>query len=301
MKTPTYLDNKLSVIYFNEHNVNNNSHYEVRNNHLQIQGIDDIYVFIGDYHEHEITFEFMPNSDIQLYMILKSSKPADYTFHFHLHDHVALDVFSDVRNIDNTVVHFTKHYNVKAHSVLRINTALLNRGNTTLKEVVSLDEEFAEVHLDLLNIGSYNDSFVVEQDVLHNAKSTKSTINNSLISNSTSSLKYGVSGRIFKGNEYSSCNQVNKGIILNEFGEIEVVPKLYIDEYNVEASHGAAIGQMDDEQLYYLLSRGLTEMQARSLIISGYTKPFLNHIKDEDIKLMIERQILKKINEVDIV
>ena len=42
-------------------------------------------------------------------------------------------------------------------------------------------------------------------------------------------------------------------------------------------------------------------MQARSLIISGYTKPFINKIQDEDIKLMIERQILKKINEVDIV
>lgn len=301
MKTPTYLDNKLSVIYFNEQEVKNNSNYELDHNHLVLHGIDDVYIFIGDYQEPEFTFEFLKGSDIQLYMITKSSKPADYTFHFNLHENVRLDVFSDVRNIDNTVVRFTKDYHVQGNSVLHINTALLNRGNTTVKEVISLDQEYAEVHIDVLNIGSYNDSFVVEQDVLHNAKSTKSTINNSLISNSTSSLNYSVSGRIFKGNEYSSCNQVNKGIILNEFGEIEVVPKLFIDEYNVEASHGAAIGQMDDEQLYYLLSRGLTEMQARSLIISGYTKPFINHIKDEDIKLMIERQILKKINEVDIV
>lgn len=301
MKTPTYLESKLSVIYFNEKELVNHSDYEVSNNHVILKGLNDVYLFIGDYHEHNFDLEFLADSNIKLYIIIKSSKPATYELNLNLHKNVILDVFTDIRNIDTTNVTISRTYQLQGNAKLNIYNALLNRGNTTLKEIVNLNEEFAEVHMDVLNIGSQDDTFKVEQDVLHNAKSTKSTIHNSMISNATSSLHYSVSGRIFKGNEYSSCSQVNKGIILNEFGEIEVIPKLFIDEYNVEASHGAAIGQMDDEQLYYLLSRGLTEMQAKSLIISGYTKPFLNFIQDEDIKLMIERQILKKINEVDIV
>jgi Fe-S cluster assembly protein SufD len=186
------------------------------------------------------------------------------------------------------------------NSILNVNNALINIGETKINDAVNLNEEFATVNFEQLNIGSYKDIFEVNQDIKHLAKSTTSQITNSLISNLSSKLKYSVSGYIFKGNELSSCNQINKGIILSDFGEIEVEPKLFIDEYNVEASHGAAIGQVDEEQLYYLLSRGLTEMDARSLIISGYTKPFVNNIPDEDIRQMIERQILKKINEVNI-
>ncbi|MCK5732227.1 MAG: SufD family Fe-S cluster assembly protein, partial [Tenericutes bacterium] len=238
---------------------------------------------------------------IKLYMIFKSSKPRDYEFIFNIHESAKLDVFTDIRNIEIVKVSLKRIFNLEKNSTLNIDNALLNIGKTILIDEINLNDEFSEVSIDQLNIGSYNDVFEVNQDVKHNAKSTKSQINNSLISNSTAKLDYSVSGYIFQGNEFSICNQENKGIILGEFGEIVVEPKLFIDEYNVEASHGAAIGQIDEEQLYYLLSRGLSEMQARALIISGYTKPFINKIQDEDIKSMIERQILKKINEVDIV
>ena len=85
--------------------------------------------------------------------------------------------------------------------------------------------------------------------------------------------------------------------MLSNKGEIEVEPKLFIDEYNVEASHGAAIGQMDEMQLYYLLSRGLTEQEARSLIIFGYTNPFLSMIEDKNIKRMLTSQITRVMKE----
>lgn len=301
MKIPTYLQDKISVIILNETEVVNNSRYDVINNKITLKSLDNVYLFIGDYHQNNIEIDILEASDIQLYMIFKSSKMTNYEFNINIHNNAKLDLFTDIRNIAKVEVSFKRIFNLEENSILNINNALLNMGQTNLSDEVNLNKENAVVNIDQLNIGSYNDVFSVNQDIKHNAKSTKSDINNSLISNSTAKLKYSVSGYIYKGNEASVCNQANKGIILSEFGEIEVEPKLFIDEYNVEASHGAAIGQVDEEQLYYLLSRGLTEMQARTLIISGYTKPFINKIQDEDIKLMIERQILKKINEVDII
>jgi Fe-S cluster assembly protein SufD len=68
-----------------------------------------------------------------------------------------------------------------------------------------------------------------------------------------------------------------------------------IDEYDVEASHGAAIGQMDELQLYYLMSRGMSESEAKSLIINGYTLPFISLIANEKIEKILKRQVSRVI------
>jgi Fe-S cluster assembly protein SufD len=87
-----------------------------------------------------------------------------------------------------------------------------------------------------------------------------------------------VTGTIEKGNYQSSCHQTNRGIILEETGVISVEPKLVIDEFDVDAGHGCAIGQINAEELYYLNSRGLDEATAKKLIISGYLAPLYMRI-----------------------
>ncbi len=300
MKIPTYLDSKENVIILRGNQKINKSKFTMQGNLISLHGSASVFLYISDWNEEAIELNLLENSDIKLYLIIKSSKPATYEFKYILNTAAKLDVFTNIKNTEKIITSIKRVYELEANSDLKVHNALLNMGQTNLTEYVNLNKENANVNIDLLNIGSYNEEYNIVQDVFHNAKSTISNINNSLISNSNSKLKYSVSGRIFKGNEFSVCNQTNKGIILSEAGEIEVEPKLYIDEYNVEASHGAAIGQMDDEQLYYLLSRGLTDLQARTLIISGYTKPFINNIEDEDVQLMMERQILKKLNEVNV-
>lgn len=301
MKIPTYLDDKENVIILKQQTVVNESKLDVVDDVISFTGNKTVFVYIEDYANKSVNFKLDSDSDIKLYMIIKSSIARDYELQFNLDKQAKLDVFSTIRNVEKVNVSLKRVFHLKENAYAKLTNALLTMGHVLVDDTVSLDGEFATCDIDVLNIGSFNDVFTINQDVIHNAKSTTSNINNSLISHSNSELDYSVSGRIYKGNEYSSCKQQNKGIILDESGVIGVEPKLFIDEYNVEASHGAAIGQMDDEQLYYLLSRGLTEQEARSLIISGYTKPFINNIMDEDIKLMIERQILKRINEVDIV
>jgi len=299
MKTPTYLNNKQQVVIFKSNETINRSKFDLSGKSLNVFESGTLFIYVEDY-SGEINLNLSKKTNTKLYLILKTSQPSIYDFHVFLEQEAILDVFTVFRNVEKTSLTINREFILEKSSELKISNALLNMGETTLNEFVSLNGEQANVELDMLNIGSYNDVFVVNQDISHKAKSTISNITNSLISNANSVLDYSVSGRILKGNEHSSCKQTNKGIILSEFGEIGVEPKLFIDEYNVEASHGAAIGQIDEEQLYYLLSRGLTESEARNLIISGYTKPFVNKIDDEDIKELVERQILKSINEADI-
>ena len=61
-------------------------------------------------------------------------------------------------------------------------------------------------------------------------------------------------------------------------------PILKIDENDIEASHAAVVGKINDEHLFYLTSRGLTESAAKELITFGYLKPIMNGFVDEEIR-----------------
>lgn len=298
MKIPSFLDNKQNVLVYRDTVITNQSSYEVTNA-LKLNDSEPVFLYIQDY-QKPIQIDFLEGATNIVYIIFRSSKDSTYKVDINVSENASVSVFTALRNKDRFKVEIERNTSISENAKIKFSNALVNMGETSLLETYDLNEVKAELVIDQLNIASQNDKTIVSQNVKHHQKHTTSNIVNSLISNKNANLDYYVSGKIEKGNEYSICNQLNKGIILSEAGQIKVLPMLFIDEYNVEASHGAAIGQMDEEQLYYLLSRGLTELEAKTLIIYGYTNPFISSIEDEDIQQFIERQIDKKINEGDI-
>ncbi len=267
-------------------------------NKLTFGGKKTFYLYFNNYNQKDdIELSIKPNSDLQIFLLSESSKRTNINLKVKLAKNAKLTFFSNFIAKRETKIDVSRSFALGEAAELRLLNALLFKGQFDMNETVDLNAKSASVELDQLNIGAEEDFFRIDQDVRHNAKSTKSTINNSLISNNGSKLKYSVSGRIFKGNSGSSCSQLNRGVILKPEGYILAEPKLFIDEYDVEANHGAAIGQIDDEQLFYLLSRGLDESEAKSLIISGYTNPFVQKITDEKLQAYVIGQITRKIKE----
>ena len=62
-----------------------------------------------------------------------------------------------------------------------------------------------------------------------------------------------------------------------------VNPNLYIDEYDVMASHGVAMGSLNMDDLFYLMSRGLSKQEASQIVIMGFIEPILVAIDNEEI------------------
>lgn len=100
-------------------------------------------------------------------------------------------------------------------------------------------------------------------------------------------------GTITKGQHGSSAHQTNKIMMFDESCQACANPYLYIDDYDVQASHAAAVGKMDEEHLYYLQSRGLTKKQAMQLITYGYLMPVVEVIDNEMIKKHFEQSLSK--------
>ena len=73
-------------------------------------------------------------------------------------------------------------------------------------------------------------------------------------------------------------------MLVNETSRGIAKPILKIDENDVKASHGASLGQINEEHLFYLKSRGLSETEAKKLIVLGYFNPVILLFKDEVVE-----------------
>ena len=158
--------------------------------------------------------------------------------------------------------------------------ANFNGGNKELK--VYLEDEESNVDIKSI-IMMKNDTDKELIEVYHNAKNTQSKIENYITSNSAK-VDIDVIGKIKKGMSNSNCVQKSRGIVLTNDSKIKVMPVLLIDEFDVSANHGCAIGKIDDEGLYYLMSRGISKKDAEMLIIKGFLSPILSSLSSEELK-----------------
>jgi Fe-S cluster assembly protein SufD len=100
-------------------------------------------------------------------------------------------------------------------------------------------------------------------------------------------------GSITKGQHGSASHQTNKIMVFDSNCVAGANPYLYIDDFDVKASHAAGVGKMDEEHLYYLQSRGLSKKQAMHLITYGYLKPVIEVIDNEMLKERFEKALSK--------
>jgi len=78
------------------------------------------------------------------------------------------------------------------------------------------------------------------------------------------------------GADGTDAAQVNKNLLLSERAEVDTRPRLEINADDVACTHGAAVGQLDPDALFYLRSRGISEREARALLVSGFAREVLD-------------------------
>jgi Fe-S cluster assembly protein SufD len=90
--------------------------------------------------------------------------------------------------------------------------------------------------------------------------------------------------------------QENNNIILSESALVNTKPQLEIFADDVKCSHGATIGQIEDEALFYLKSRGIGDKTARGMLIHAFASDVVNSIKVESIRNYLEEILTNKFN-----
>lgn len=149
---------------------------------------------------------------------------------------------------------------------------------------VDLLGEGAEVKMKAVAVSSDDNRQTIDVLIIHKAPNTFGDMTNIGIANKRGRIVLNGVEKIEKGMKHANAFQTLKGIITSDFAIVEVNPILLIDEYDVKAGHGATIGKIEEDALYYLRSRGLTQAEAEKLIINGFLRPVIDEIDDEPLR-----------------
>lgn len=94
----------------------------------------------------------------------------------------------------------------------------------------------------------------------------------------------------------TDAQQSNKNLLLSNDARVDTKPQLEIFNDDVKCSHGATVGQLEEEELFYLLTRGLPDTLARNLLTYGFAEEIINKIQIEDIKRELDAAVLNRLN-----
>jgi Fe-S cluster assembly protein SufD len=94
----------------------------------------------------------------------------------------------------------------------------------------------------------------------------------------------------------TDAKQTNRALLLSDEAQVNSNPQLEIFADDVKCTHGAAIGQLDEEALFYLRARGLTLREARDMLIHAYAGEVIEGIAIEALKQQLERELFMQLD-----
>ena len=101
-------------------------------------------------------------------------------------------------------------------------------------------------------------------------------------------------GRILvhEGAEKTDAKQTNRNLLLSDTAQIDTKPQLEIYNDDVKCTHGATIGQMDEEALFYLCSRGIPMRKAKIIMLRAFTNETLEHMSIDSVRETLENVVM---------
>ena len=238
-----------------------------------------------------IDFKLEENACLRLIDIFKDNTEKNFLniyYNFELDKSSILKNYKIDKSINNNVKYSYNHVKQEANSISE--TFILSSGSKFFKN---------EINCDLL--GQHSSAFVngifdLDEENHHEIKSN---INHLVENNRSYQLVKSVlekkskavyQGKIFVSSEAQKTDgyQLSNAILLSENSEFNAKPELEIYADDVKCSHGSSSGSLDENSIFYLMSRGLNYKEAKKLLINGFLLDVIEKITDEEIKNLIK-------------
>lgn len=189
------------------------------------------------------------------------------------------------------------------HGRLGANTSFTSNsiaigGSLVRNNVVAiLDAEGSECTLNGLSLGT-GAQLIDNHTVIDHAKPR--CVSHELYKSILDGRSRGVfNGKIFvrEQAQKTDAKQTNKTLLLSDEAIIDTKPQLEIFADDVKCTHGATVGQLDPEQLFYLRSRGIGEMLARDILTFAFASDVVGRVHVEPLKIQLEALIHQQLGE----
>lgn len=172
---------------------------------------------------------------------------------------------------------------------------IVTGSSATKSETISeLTGEGAKSSMFTVFFGNKKQKFEFVNRCVHTGRNTESLILSSgALKDSSKAMQQSFS-KIGKKAYNASAHQKTRIMLLNEGTEALPIPELEIGNNDVSATHEAAVGRIDEEKIFYLMSRGISENDARKTLVKGFFEQFASKIGVPELNKMTHKIILER-------
>lgn len=212
---------------------------------------------------------------------------------------VERDAILEYYKIQNDAEHTnqvtTTHIRQTGKSLVNTVTVSLNGAIVRNNLNIAMEAEYSESHfygLYFLKGSSHIDNHTVVDNVKPHCESNE--LYKGIVDDNGTAI---FNGKIFVQKDAQKTNafQSNKNILLSRNATVNTKPQLEIFADDVKCSHGCTVGQLDEEGLFYLRSRGISEATAKSLLVRAFAIDILEHIKPVAVREYVDRLISRRL------
>lgn len=192
--------------------------------------------------------------------------------------------------------HIIRRGTTEADASIKWALGLMNEGSQIIDNTTNLIGDRSTSELKSVVVGTGDQKINLTSKIVQYGKETDGYIlKHGVMKENASSVFNGI-GYIKHGGTKSIANQESRVLMLSENARGDANPILLIDEDDVEAGHAASVGRVDPEQLYYLMSRGISRTEAERLVIHGFLDPVVRELPIEDVKRQLREVIERKVS-----
>lgn len=172
---------------------------------------------------------------------------------------------------------------------------LMNDGDTIAESITHLrgDGSVADTKTVVIGRGNQNQNFTTEVRNWGKA-SIGSILTHAVMKDASRAIFNGI-GKIEHGATKADAQQESRVLMLSPDARGDANPILLIDEDDVTAGHAASVGRVDEMQLYYLMSRGISRANAERLVIHGFLEPVVSQLPIEGVRKQLIEVIERKV------
>jgi len=241
-----------------------------------------------------LDFELEENSSLRLIDFFTDSSDKNFTnilYNFDLKKDSILKNYKIDKFINNNLKYSFNNIEQEANSISE--TFILSSGSNFFKNEVNcnLKGEYSSAFVNGIFSLKENQQHEIRTTINHLVENTKSY---QLIKSVLGKLsKAAYQGKIFVNSKAQKTDgyQLSKAILMDETSEFNAKPELEIYADDVKCSHGSASGSLNENSIFYLMSRGLNYQQSKELLISGFLLDVVEKITDPEIKNLIKNMI----------
>jgi len=171
----------------------------------------------------------------------------------------------------------------------------MNDGNTVSENVTYLmgDNAYSDAKTVSVGRGSQKQNFTAK--IVHYGLNSEGYIlQHGVMKDAASAIFNGI-GKVEHGATKSNAEQESRVLMLSSDARGDANPILLIEEDDVTAGHAASVGRVDPEQLFYLMSRGISKEEAERLVIHGFLAPVVKQLPIEAVKNQLREVIERKV------